>query len=288
MCQIFGYSSSKKIKLNSILREFYSHSDGHPNGWGLALLDGMHTNIEKEPLQASKSNYLKERFTEDIASPVVLAHIRRATIGNVDLKNCHPFTGFDAFGRRWTLIHNGTIFDFPPMNEYVKKQKGETDSERILLYIIDRINEEGKKKGKELSDKERFNVLENVIEKMSVGNKLNLLIYDGELLYAHTNLYGSLHFHQGNSWVIFSTDPLTKGSIFDSGEESGWMGMKESDWDKRPGEKKLKESEWSKVPAATLFAYKGAYLLYQGKKHGNLYEEDPKDLEKLYLSFANL
>ena len=133
MCQIFGYSSSKKIKLNSLLREFYSHSDRHPNGWGLALLDGIHANIERETLQASKSNYLEERFTEDIAAPVLLAHIRRATIGNVELRNCHPFTGFDKDGRRWTLIHNGTIFDFQPMHEYVKKQKGETDSERILL-----------------------------------------------------------------------------------------------------------------------------------------------------------
>lgn len=73
MCQIFGYSSSKKIKLNSLLREFYSHSDRHPNGWGLALLDGIHANIERETLQASKSNYLEERFTEDM-------HIRQQSL----------------------------------------------------------------------------------------------------------------------------------------------------------------------------------------------------------------
>ena len=288
MCQIFGYSSSKKIKLNSLLREFYSHSDRHPNGWGLALLDGIHANVERETLQASKSNYLEERFTEDISAPVVLAHIRRATIGNVELRNCHPFTGFDSDGRRWTLIHNGTIFDFRPMHEYVKKQKGETDSERILLYLIDMINDARDKKGSPLTDKERFSVLEENIKAMSKGNKLNLLIYDGELLYAHTNLYGSLYYHQGNSMILFSTVPLTKGTIFDGGEKVGWIGMNESDWEQRPGEKKLSKNDWSKVPAATLFAYKRAHLKYQGSEHENLYVEDPKDIEKLYLSYANL
>ena len=69
-----------------------------------------------------------------------LAHIRLATIGNVEQDNCHPFTAVDNSGRTWTLIHNGTIFESDNIGKYVFLQKGETDSERILLYIVDSIN----------------------------------------------------------------------------------------------------------------------------------------------------
>ena len=34
--RLFG---QPKKELNNDLREFYSHSDEHPNGWGLALFD---------------------------------------------------------------------------------------------------------------------------------------------------------------------------------------------------------------------------------------------------------
>lgn len=288
MCQIFAYSSSKRTKLNSILKEFYSHSEEHPNGWGLATFDGVHANIEREPLRAAKSNYLKERFTEDIAAPVVLAHIRKATIGNVELKNCHPFTGFDSEGRRWSLIHNGTVFEYEPMNKYVKRQKGETDSERILLYIIDKINEERKNKNRTLSENERFRVVDDIVSELSSGNKLNLIIYDGELLYVHTNLDGSLNYYQGNKFVLFATEPLVNGSIYDGENDNGWSGMKESDWEKCPEEKILSKEDWNVVPTATLFGYKGKDLVYKGREHGNLYVEDPKDMEHIYLSYAHL
>ena len=113
MCELFGYSGSAPGRLNDLLTEFFSHSCAHPDGWGLAVPDGGHMEIEKEPLQASRSEYLRERLREPVISALLLAHIRYATIGNVERRNCHPFTGFDNTGRQWTLVHNGTIFDYP-------------------------------------------------------------------------------------------------------------------------------------------------------------------------------
>ncbi len=46
--------------MNDYLREFYSHSNKHPHGWGVACLEKQEAMIEKkEPLQAAKSHYLK-------------------------------------------------------------------------------------------------------------------------------------------------------------------------------------------------------------------------------------
>ncbi len=274
MCQIFGYSGYEYIRLNDVLKEFFSHSDLHPNGWGLALLNGEQANIEREALSANQSVYLAGRLTDNISAPAVLAHIRYATIGNVELKNCHPFTGFDSDGRRWTLIHNGTIFDYPPMDEYVRRQKGDTDSERILLYIIDRLNEERSRKDEPLSDVERFSVIEKYIRAMAAGNKLNLLIYDGEILYAHSNLAGSLHYYKGSVGVIFSTEPLINSSVFYG--------------DGHPGEKRFVKEDWNEVPINTLLAYRGAELIYTGTPHSNEYHEDAEAVKQLYLAFSNL
>ena len=55
MCEIFGFSSSKEEELNDYLREFYSHCEEHPHGWGLAILDPDRFSVIKEPLKARSS-----------------------------------------------------------------------------------------------------------------------------------------------------------------------------------------------------------------------------------------
>ena len=168
MCEIFGVSSLNDFTANDYL---------HPHGWGLACVSRNGALVEKESIKASCSNYLRERLSQPINAKILLAHIRYATIGNVEYKNCHPFTGKDSTGRRWTLIHNGTIFDFAPLNPYVKKQKGDTDSERIFLYLLDKLNEAQTKAGK--------------------------------YLYAHTNCKGTLHYLQKNGVTLIATRPLS-------------------------------------------------------------------------------
>ena len=63
MCEIFGLSSQNGFKANEYLKTFFSHSDHHPHGWGLACVSREAALIEKESLKASKSNYLRERDT---------------------------------------------------------------------------------------------------------------------------------------------------------------------------------------------------------------------------------
>ena len=177
MCELFGVSAQNEFYANDYLKLFYSHSDFHPHGWGLACVSRNDALVEKETVKASKSNYLRERLSQPITERLLLAHIRYATIGNVEYKNCHPFTGKDCTGRRWTLIHNGTIFDYPALYPYLKKQKGDTDSERVFLYLLE-------------------------------GNKLNLLFTDGKYLYAHTNYRGTMHYLIKDGAALLSTQPL--------------------------------------------------------------------------------
>lgn len=257
MCELFGTSSKNNKNITELLKLFYSHSNNHPHGWGLACMDRAGYCIEKEPIQASKSKYLMGRLSHPIEVRNAVAHIRYATIGNVECKNCHPYSKRDNFQRRWTLIHNGTIFDYPPLNKYVKVQCSDTDSERILLYLVDNINAAQCRKQASLTSEERFHILDRIICDLSAGNKLNLIIYDGEYMYVHTNYANSLHVLEQDGSAIFSTLPLT-------------------------------EDNWKPIKFTTLLAYKNGELVYSGTEHKNEFIDNEESMKYLYQIFSDL
>ena len=94
-------------------------------------------------IKATCSEHLKD----PLVSKNVFAHICLATMGEIISPNCHPFIELDDNNRSWMLIHNGTIFNYPPLDKYREIEIGNTDSERILLYIIDNVNRFEKAKG---------------------------------------------------------------------------------------------------------------------------------------------
>ena len=64
MCELFGLCSAKKVNCNEILGTFFSHGETNPDGWGLAVFDGNSANIEREPISAAESVYLKHRLAD--------------------------------------------------------------------------------------------------------------------------------------------------------------------------------------------------------------------------------
>jgi glutamine amidotransferase len=165
--------------------------------------------IDKEPIKATCSPHLKEILSNPLVSKNVFAHIRLATMGEIISPNCHPFTELDDNNRSWMLIHNGTIFNYPPLDKYREIETGSTDSERILLYIIDNVNRFEKAKGAPSTIKERFNLLAKLIEDLSKGNKVNLMVYDGDLTYIHSNMRDSLYYLKNDEGFLVASTPIT-------------------------------------------------------------------------------
>ena len=93
MCEIYGFSGCRKRELNTDLREFYSHAEEHPNGWGLALLDPDNIRLCREAVRADQSDTLKGLLNQPIIVKHALAHIRLATIGHVSTRTATPFSG---------------------------------------------------------------------------------------------------------------------------------------------------------------------------------------------------
>lgn len=259
MCEVLGFSSRRRRNVNAHLREFFSHGEENPHGWGLALYTADGTpSIEKEPLKSTVSSSLASKLETPLETNQLIAHIRLATIGSVEYVNCHPFVQRDVSGRTWVFVHNGTIFDYPALNAYVPRQAGWTDSERLLLFLMDEINQATAKKGLPLEFAERFEVIERVLAELATrNNKLNILVSDGEYLYAHTNYRDSLFVSYGDESVLLSTHPLT-------------------------------DDAWENLPFTSLCAFKDGELVRRGRPHGGEYIINQRDLDMIYVGFSEL
>ena len=66
-----------------------------------------------------------------IKSHNVIAHVRKATVGNVKLENCHPFVR-ELWGRYWVFAHNGDLKDYAPHLHGAFRPVGDTDSEQAF------------------------------------------------------------------------------------------------------------------------------------------------------------
>lgn len=258
MCEIFALNSKTKYAPDKYLRAFFSHSDEHHSGWGIALIEDGNINIEKEPVKASDSKYLKERLNNLKDCKDMLAHIRLATVGYMEYKNTHPFTVNDISGRKWVQIHNGTMFEASFLSDYSNCQDGTTDSEQMLYYFKDCLDSQISKKGGELSFEERFKIIDDAVCILSDGCKLNMMLHDGEYLYVHRNYKDSLYFLEDGDAVIISTSPLSS------------------------------EDEWLQVPGNMLLAYKDGKCVKRGTNHGHSFEFSEEQLKYIYTAIAML
>ena len=257
MCELYAFSGNKEKVLNRDLKEFFSHSVDNPDGWGLVLPRGPSPYMKKAPEPAFKSGQVRDFLAVPRSAPVCLAHIRKATIGYDEYCNTHPFLGTDISGRAWIQIHNGTIFEGDMLSPYMYRQKGWTDSERILLYLVGKINARTRMKGSTLEEEERFQVLDDLVRDLSPLNKLNLIHYDGDLLYVHTNCRGSLYVRKDEDGATFSTRPLAEGN-------------------------------WEEAPFLQLTGWKEGRLVFKGKPHEHEYIPDEKSIRALYMAYAGL
>lgn len=251
MCELLGITARRDIDVTALLETFYLHSAAHPHGWGLAVFRRGSVNVEKEPERAMNSRYLRERLRRGVVCSGLFAHIRCATVGRIESANCHPFVWDDCHGRTWTQVHNGTLFESGPTAAFRDTQEGSTDSERLLLYIVSRMNV--RTEGAE----ERFHIMDQVVHEMAPGNKLNLMVCDGEYQYFHTNCPGTLFLRQDEEKALFATVPLT-------------------------------EDDWTPLPLNTLLVYRQGEQVWRGRPHPWVFREEEHDMSSLYGAFAEL
>jgi len=150
MCRLFGFRSNVTSRAHRSLVEaenaLVDQSSKHPDGWGIGYFIQQDAYILKSEEPAHES----ERFrlaSSRLQSHAFVVHVRRATVGTKDYMNSHPF----RFGR-WILAHNGTIFSFDKLRDWVVERIrpeqrplifGSTDSEHLFHYLLSAMAERG-------------------------------------------------------------------------------------------------------------------------------------------------
>ncbi len=150
MCRLFGFRSLIPSQVHSSLLEADNalgvQSERHPDGWGVAhYIDGA-PHITRSVSTAVNDN-LFHRVSGVVSSETVLAHVRKATQGQLSVLNTHPFQH-----GRWVFAHNGDIPKFEEVRDTLLHEVpvrlrrfvlGDTDSEVLFFLFLAQLEKYG-------------------------------------------------------------------------------------------------------------------------------------------------
>ncbi|KGF80692.1 glutamine amidotransferase [Massilia sp. JS1662] len=157
-------------------------TDTHHDGWGIAFFEGSGVRhfVDHQAAIASPIAELIKHYP--IKSLNVIAHIRKATQGQVALENCHPFVR-EMWGRYWVFAHNGDLKGFEPILDGPYRPVGNTDSERAFCFLLQQL-------------RDRFGdtppampvlraAIADLVAIIARHGTFNMMLSDGTALFAH-------------------------------------------------------------------------------------------------------
>lgn len=152
MCRLYGFRASEATKVectlvhaqNALMVQSKQDMGGysHSHGWGLATYENHLPRRERQAWAAYHGEHFKSAAAK-IFAPLVLAHVRRATVGPPAVENTHPF-----IAGSWSFVHNGTVPNFDAIRprmlaETATKHRaaveGVTDSEHVFRFLLSRL-----------------------------------------------------------------------------------------------------------------------------------------------------
>ena len=158
-------------------------TDHHSDGWGIAFFEGrgLRHFVDHQPACESPVAELIRRYP--IKSRHVVAHIRKATQGQVNLQNCHPFVR-ELWGRYWVFAHNGDLKDFRPRLHGNFHPVGDTDSEHAFCWIMQEL---AKSHAGVPSVEELTLTLRELAPRIAKHGSFNFMLCNGQALWSHAS-----------------------------------------------------------------------------------------------------
>lgn len=142
MCRLFGFRSVIPSQVHTSLvsaeNALMIQSERHPDGWGVAYYVAGAPHIIKSASTAMEDNLFRH-VSGIVSSETVVAHLRKATHGELSIINTHPFQH-----GAWVFAHNGNLRHFDEVRDTLKAEiaprlrrfiLGNTDSE-VLFYLL--------------------------------------------------------------------------------------------------------------------------------------------------------
>ncbi len=188
MCRLLGLVANKPVNFKFSLERFREFASRNRDGWGV----GWYCEKNKEPLieKEAKEATISEKYTSTfhVNSCIFIAHVRYKTFGEPKVENTHPF----AF-KNWLFAHNGSICEQDELylaESLVELLKGDTDSEKLFLYLIQDINNES----------EINQIIDSLVNRITELKKfkyssLNFILSNGEYLIAYRDAISNLDYY---------------------------------------------------------------------------------------------
>lgn len=156
MCRLYGFVANEPTKVdcslvfaqNALMQQSRVDQVGkdHTDGWGIAIYQNGRAVVEKQAT-AAYEDQLFSLTAEKSYGQTVVAHVRRATVGQISIENTHPFAH-----QQWTFAHNGTVTGFDELKTGLERETdprlqqlrlGTTDSEQYFYWLLTRIEQAG-------------------------------------------------------------------------------------------------------------------------------------------------
>lgn len=181
MCQLLGMNSNVPTDIMFSFSGFAQRACEHADGFGIAFFEGRGVRCFVDAQAANASPVADLVKDYPIHSNVVIAHIRKATVGHVSLENCHPFTR-ELWGRYWVFAHNGDLKDYQPYLHGAFRPVGDTDSERAFCWLL---QEMAKSHASVPTPQELTRTLRELVPQVARFGTFNFLLSNGQALWAH-------------------------------------------------------------------------------------------------------
>ena len=168
--------------------ELARHGGGsgpHRDGWGIGFVHANDALVLREPVSAHTSDMVAFLQRQDPRSTSVIAHIRRATRGERELRNTQPFAR-ELGGRMHLFAHNGMVHAIGEDRRFASKRFrpiGDTDSEQAFCALLERLAplwEDGLP-----SLDARIQVITGFAAELRELGPANFLYSDGDVVFAH-------------------------------------------------------------------------------------------------------
>ena len=190
MCQLLGMNCNTPTDIVFSFEGFHRRgglTDHHADGWGIAFFEerGCRLFLDDKPSVESPVAHLVRDYP--LKSMNVIAHIRKATQGEVKLSNTHPFMR-EMWGRYWIFAHNGDLKDFAPAHGAYYRPVGGTDSEQAFCMILENLRQRWSEPPDEAV---LFSEIEHLAREIGAHGVFNFMLSNGEFLIAHC----STHLH---------------------------------------------------------------------------------------------
>lgn len=185
MCQLLGMNCATPTDITFSFRGFSQRAgitSDHCDGFGIAFFEDKACRLFADNQSAVESPVAEFIRNYPIKSRNVIAHIRKATQGKINLENSHPFSR-ELWGRQWIFAHNGDLHNFKPELVGRFTPVGNTDSELAFCYLLEQLV---KRFGYvEPTLDQVFDVLLEISPQIAEHGTFNFCLSNGQALFAY-------------------------------------------------------------------------------------------------------